>query len=250
MYQFRTLKSRYSVTVIYRLPDYTEQKYESKIVVKAQRDKENYLFTLEERFEVLLNHEKPQKGMDDLMIRLGNCLYPIELYVSAKGELHSVPNFGQIKETWLKTANELLKQNKTQAFRNYLYAAKVNLSDETTFLKALNKDSFIHLFFKDYASNSVELAFVNFPYQNRKTDFYVRKIPVDSRTYRLFPAFKEANVRETGGKLVYIKNNTSGEPFEIKTSIYLNTLVQDFYQKKILIEADENEHEVKTGLFF
>jgi hypothetical protein len=250
MYQFRSLKSLYSVTITCRFPDYTQQKYESKIVVKAQRVKENYLFTLEERSEVQLNEEKPQKIMDRIMVLLGNCLYPIELCASVKGELLSVPNFGQIREVWFKTANELLKQNKTQAFRNYLESAKMNLSDEKRFLRTLSKDSFIQLFFKDYTNNSVELEFINFPYQNRKTNFYVRKIPTDSATYSLSSAFKEAEVQEAGGKLIYHKNNAYGEPFYINSSIYLITSQSELYRKQVLIEADENEHKVKEGLFF
>ncbi|GHV29672.1 hypothetical protein FACS1894177_00930 [Bacteroidia bacterium] len=250
MYQFRSLKSLYSVAILYRLPDYTEQKYTCSIVVNARRVKENYLFILEERSGIQLNGEKPQKVVDNLMAQLGNCLYPIELYVNANGELLSVPNFEQIKEIWFKTATELLKQNKTQAFRNYLEAAKENLSDEKSFLKSLNKDSFIHLFFKDYASNSVELSFANFPYQNRKSDFHVRKIPSVRNTYTLFPAFKEAKVQDTGGKMICLKNDPSGEPLRIVVNIYLSTSKSDFYHKKILIEADDNAHEVKTGLFF
>jgi len=139
MYQFRTLTSLYSVAVTYRLPDYTEQRYDSKIVVKAQRKKEKYLFTLEERFGIQLNNEAPQKVMDRLMTQLGNSLYPIELYVSDRGELLAVPNFEQIKNVWLKTAKELLRQNKTLEFKNYLEAAQMNLSDEQKFLKVLPK---------------------------------------------------------------------------------------------------------------
>jgi len=250
MYKFRTLKSLYSVAVTYRLPDYTEQKFECKIVVNAKKEKDNYLFTLEERFEARLNNSKPQKIMDDLMIQLGNCLYPIELTASAAGELLSVPNLWQIRERWLKTANGLLKRHRTQAFKNYLEAAQKNLSNEKLFLSALNKDSFIHLFFKNYASNSVELEFVNFPYQNRKTNFYVIKKPTVSGTYVLVPSFREDKVNESGGKLVWWKNKDSGESFKIKADIYLDTSESQLYQKKILIEADEEKHKVKTGLFF
>jgi hypothetical protein len=250
MYQFRTLTSLYSVAVTYRLPDYTEQRYDSKIVVKAQRKKEKYLFTLEERFGIQLNNEAPQKVMDRLMTQLGNSLYPIELYVSERGELLAVPNFEQIKNVWLKTAKELLRQNKTLEFKNYLEAAQMNLSDEQKFLKVLPKDNFIQLFFKDYAENKVELAFVNFPFQNRKTNYYVRKIPNIHNSYALFPAFKEAGIQETGGKLFCRKNRTCGEPFTIEANIHLITSDADLYQKRVLIEAGENEHKVKTGIFF
>ncbi|MCL1932781.1 MAG: hypothetical protein FWF53_03065 [Candidatus Azobacteroides sp.] len=250
MYQFRTLKSLYSVIIAYRLPDYTEQKYRCKIVVKAKREKENYLFTLEERLDVRLNNEKPQKVVDNLMTQLGNCLYPIELHVSATGELLSIPNFGQIRGRWLETARELLKRNRTQEFKNYLEAAKTNLFDERRFLKSLAKDTFIQMYFKDYPANKAELEFVNFPYQNKKTSFYARKIPTASRAYALLPTFREPKVQETEGKLVLWKNNECGEPFKIKANIRLLTSESELYQKDILIEADENEHKVKTGLFF
>ena len=108
MYQFRILQSIYSVVVTYYLPDYTVQKYACKIVLSAKREKGNYLFILEERLEVALNGEKPQKVMDTLMTLLGNCLYPIELSVSPGGEILSIPNFEQIREVWSKTSGELL----------------------------------------------------------------------------------------------------------------------------------------------
>jgi len=250
MYQFRILQSIYSVAVTYHLPDYTTQKYACKIALCAKREKEKFLFTLEERSDVSLNSERPQKVMDNLMVLLGNCLYPMELYVSASGELLSVTNFEQIREVWLETSKELLKQNRTQEFEKYLEAAKKNLSDERSFLKALSRDSFIQLYFKDYTTNSEELEFVNFPFQNRKTNYYVRKVTGISNAYTLSPAFMETDVQQSEGELMCRKNIDCGEPLKIEADIHLTSTKSDLYQKHILIEADEDEHKVKTNLFF
>lgn len=249
MYNFRTLKSHYSILIRYRLPDYTLQEYSSTIVLEAKQRQNNFLFTLHERLDVRLNNEVPRKTMDSLMMELGNSIYPMQLNVSSEGKILSVFNFDEIRERWYENSSELLEDNYTPEFRKYIEISRKNFSDEEKFREILFRDTFVQLFFQEYDTKILELTCENFPKQSKKTTFYAKKTSPDNYNYKLFPAFKENNVEDIGGDLI-CELMPTGEISKVEAFFYLITSESGLYEKRVMIEPNIKKHRARTGFFF
>ena len=249
MYEFRTLKSIYNIRIRYRKSDYTQYEYGSNIVVRAKKNKNDYLFTLEQRTDTKLDNQPPKKVMDKLMLELGNIIYPVALNVSKDASILSVSNFDEIKQRWKNKSQELYKANKTQAFQNYLKMSAKNFTNETKFRQSLYRDTFIQMFFLDYGNQVLEFDFVNFPIQSRKTSLYAIRIPNSSYHYSLHPAFKENNVKGLEGILNFRLTET-GELWGMSANLSLENNEEESYVKNVLIWANKDAHETKTGFFF
>lgn len=249
MYKFKSLKSRYSITIHYRLPDYTETEYKSKMVVEAKKEKDNYLFTLTDRLDVTLNNNEPEKVMDYLMMQLGNSLYPLELNVSPVGEFGSIQNFENVRDNWNKKAGDLLKNNPTDAFKKYIEMSGRNFVNERRLKKVLCRDTFIQLYFQAWGGKMLEIDCFNFPSQSRKTTYFAQHRGDNTACYDLMPAFLEKNMKGAGGILDY-KLSDAGEIEWVKAEFYLLTPTSEIYKKGVTIEADKEHHRVKTGFFF
>jgi hypothetical protein len=246
MYQFQTLKSIYQIIIRYRKPDHSQYEYSGNMVLNAKRNKGNCLFVLEQRTDTKLNGVAPQQVMDNLMLELGNALYPIELNTDLKGEIRSIGNFSEIRERWIKKSRDLYKRNKTQAFRNYLEMSQNNLTHESRFKEVLLRDSFIQLFFLNYGNNTLRFDFVNFPVRSRKLSLHALKEP---DYYSLHPAFREKDMKTVRGKLGY-RTAKTGELLKMDMNLLLENDKEECYRKSVSIRSDEKKHTVKTGIFF
>lgn len=249
MYEFKNLKSVYNINIRYRKPDYTQFEYSTKLFLSAKKNKQDFLFTLEQRIDTMLNRQPPRKIMDKLMLELGNSLYPIELNVNPKGSVISINNFKEIKERWIKKSKELYNKNKTQAFSNYLQMSAENIVNETMFIKSLFKDTFIQMYFLNFGSKIIEFEFANFPMQSRKASVYAIQTPFSKYNYTLESAFKEKDMKEVSGTLSF-STGEMGVLWDMTANLVLESDKEEFYYKHVSIKVDKDTLKTKTNFFF
>ena len=170
MYEFRNLKAEYIIEVKNTHPDGQISSYSSRIALNAEyRLAENYfLFVLKGKTGTKLNAEAPQKLADTYMVQLGACLYPINLCVSPDGEILNLLNFSEIRERWNQTCTKLLHAHYSIRLKRYINASRTNFQTEKDFIKALQRDTFIRLYFQSQAAaaRSSDFTCYYFPQQD------------------------------------------------------------------------------------
>ena len=247
MYNFKSLKASYKIHLTHQWPDFTLNRYSSRMMVSARRCDGHYEFTLENRINVRLDGKPPAGIMDCLMMQLGNSLFPLTLQVSDDGKLYAVKNIEEVKQRWHKEADEMLKTHSTTEFKTYLEMASGNVAGEKQLVRSLAKDSFIQLFFLSYGSKVLEIDWFNFPRPGQKTTCYARR-KADELNYILSPAFNDDEVEQAAGTLSYRKF-PSGELENMKATFYLSTREGKVYRKGVTLVVDPGQRQVKTGLF-
>ncbi|GHT24849.1 hypothetical protein AGMMS4957_18590 [Bacteroidia bacterium] len=169
MYEFRNLKAEYSIETKIARPDGQISSYSSRIALNAEyQHKENsFLFVMEGKTDIRLDGEVPQKPIDTYREQLGTCLYPMNLCVSPDGEIINVLNFNEIRERWKQTSMKLLHTYYSAPLESYIDAARKNFQTEKDFVEALQRDTFIRLYFQPQQASEVSgLTYCYFPEQD------------------------------------------------------------------------------------
>ena len=244
MYNLNKLHATYCIDIHTTSPNRSKM-YSSRLSFHAKRKREFYDLTLEKRFDTLVDDKMPEQVMDNLMLDLGNVLYPIEMKVDFAGRICKIVNFYEIKERWYRHSEELLNKNYTIQFQKYLEFSKYNFKNESCFIIAILRDTLLETLLLPFGSEYIETNCVNFPFLSRKiTNMGVRDMENNCK-YQLFPAFKEEYLEAVKGNLEYKKN---GEGIIEYVKILYNFMDKNSqsYRKYIEIRLEsDNYHVVK-----
>ena len=170
MYEFRNLKAEYIIEAKNTRPDGQISRYSSRIALNAeyQHTENNFLFVLKSKMDTKLDAEVPQKPIDTYREQLGACLYTINLCVSPEGEILNLLNFSEIRERWKQTSAKLLHAHYSTPLEGYINIARRSLQTEKDFIEALQRDTFIRLYFQSQATaaGSSDFTCCYFPEQD------------------------------------------------------------------------------------
>lgn len=172
MYKFRKLEGEYKVNISTCLPDNSSSTYSAVIGLSAsyRNVADCYIFELHTRKDVKLNDNPPFQLADVFMLRLSGTYYPIKLKVSPSGSIEKVVNFSEIKGRWETEAAKIMKEAPCIAYELYIETAKPNMRNAVSFLRALQKDSFIQLYFAG-AGSHIETSCYNFPNRGKSVHY-------------------------------------------------------------------------------
>ena len=248
MYTFRHLDSSYDVDIILRRPDFTQTHYHCRehVTARYEKEKDQYIFLLEERSDILLDNEPPKELMDNLMINLGNAIYPLSLSVSPECGIQKVENFKSVKEQWEKKTEALLKEQYTQPLERYIQIASRNLKQESALRKSLAKNTFFQLFFLSFQTEVFTFEFENFPERSDlvvfRCEFEQEAQFVDGIRYYKASIMYPATYQGEG----YVRYNhaEAGDLLEIEAQFILTDSEENVSEKKIQIQTSEKDRHV------
>lgn len=244
MYNLNKIHAIYSIA-IYTISPNRSKMYNSKLSFHTKRKREFYELTLEKRFDTLIDNKIPEQVMDNLMLDLGNVLYPIEMKVDFTGKICEVINFHEIKERWYRHSEELLNKNYTIEFQKYLEFSKYNFKNESCFIVAILRDTLLEALLLPLGSEYIETNCVNFPFFSKKITYVGVRNVENGCAYQLLPAFKEESLEAVKGDLEYKKNKDGVIEY---MKILYNSMDKNSqsYKKYIEIRLElDNYHTVK-----
>lgn len=108
-----------------------------------------------------INKQDPDLVADELALKVGSILYPLDVLVSRKEGIIGVSNTREIKRRWEDVKKDILKYNEGYIVEKYLRLNEKSLRDEETILLSLRNDWFLHTYFNDiyqtyYANYKIE----------------------------------------------------------------------------------------------
>jgi len=244
MYRFKNLEDSYKIYVRHSLPDDTYNSYSAKIDLTAHKtEKGDYLFTLLNRHDVLVDDERPEQASDVVLTEIGDSFYPIILSVSQERKIISVENFDEIKERWEKKREELLKKYPTFELEQHFKASGKNMNDKDSFYKVLQRDAFIQFYFLPVENDVMTFDLHNFPKHGYKMMYYGIKNKKEStpetENYLVSPAFGNSEIKHTDGTLSCHQSKEGDyESMELMVNLLMDEYT--YYRRKVTLSRDEN----------
>lgn len=152
--------------------------------------------------------------VDEQIIQLGNCLFPISFLVDNNGNVQQIENFDEILARRVAKSKELATQYPTIEFKKYLEISMMNFQDEPTLRSKLKYDVFLQTILAMlYRKNEFVLHLENFPKKMKRTSFLLsaERGETDNVIYEVSSAFPSMNGEEEFGE---------AESFEKEGSFY------------------------------
>ena len=173
MYKFRVLEAFYDLDIVLIYPDFMRERYHCRehVIVHYSREQNTFSFDMIDRRDIQINGKAPEETVDQMMIELGDALYPFSLQISPDGEILKVYSFEEIRGRWFKKAKELLNKNRISPFKKYLQISQRNMKTEETFRKTLMKNSFFKFYFLPGNAESFLHEVHHFPQRSDTTLF-------------------------------------------------------------------------------
>lgn len=190
-------------------PDCTYVSYKGKNFIYVEE------VTPETRRLVIRNRvsevKNPRRStVDDLIIQLGNCLFPISFLLDADGNVLEIENFEEVRNRRVTKSKELASQYPTTEFKKYLEISMMNFEDEPTLRKKLSYDTFLQVIVPAlHRSPFFRFHIENFPRKMIRTSFHLKeeKVEPDHVVYHVAPMFPSFDGgREEGEAELYEKD--------------------------------------------
>ena len=89
----------------------TQIHYKVDVICIEETRKEHYIFELQKQ-QVFVNEKKPDGVLEELLARCGAVLYPLQIEVSALGQVLHITNIPDIQERWAKEKQHIVKTHK------------------------------------------------------------------------------------------------------------------------------------------
>ena len=239
MYDFRDLKAEYQVDTNVCTPDGKRSSYKGNIYLTAKYmvTDDEYMFTIEQKKDILLNDAKPSKLADCLMVRLGCSLFPISLNVLPQGKIRTVEMFDEIKARWTEESQKILQEMPSVPVKRYIGLSGKNMKNEKTFLQALMRDTFFMLYFLDNTKNEILFPVYSLMGAGSLLNLSCIKNQIDEHTV----SYDYEDVEEeTSFRIIYRFSS-----FKHIISIKAVVLTKGEYKKEINIRLNENSCEIK-----
>jgi len=152
MYDFREINSEYILTTTIGNSLGLESSLEVIYSIKAgyRSFDEDFMFSID-RKRIKLNAKKQDSYalVDQMMQRIGDALYPVDLIVSSDAKILNVKNFEEVLNRWNSEVDNILTDSYSLPVKRYIDMAKPNMTDKKNFLKAFSRQTFIQIFFRD-----------------------------------------------------------------------------------------------------
>lgn len=230
-------------------PDYTREQYHCRehVIVHYRREPNRYLFEFVDRKDILIDGKAPEEIMDQLMIEMGDTLYPLCLYVNHNGEILKVSCFEEVRDRWIKKTGELMQKHDTAPFKKYVQTAQRNMKTEEAFRKALTKNSFFKFYFLPDRAESFMHEVHHFPGRSDMTLFLFERNRKgmtengESLSYTARSVFPEKT--EISG-LLNRRFSESGDLELLKVELNWEDTEGMPYRKTITLRVDEKKRDI------
>lgn len=154
--------------------------------------------------------------VDEQIIQLGNCLFPISFLVDNNGNVQQIENFDEILARRVAKSKELATQYPTIEFKKYLEISMMNFQDEPTLRSKLKYDVFLQTILPLlYRKKEFMIQIDNFPKKMKRTSFMLtdegNEADSENVSYKVSSVFPSMNGEEEYGE---------AESFEKEGSFY------------------------------
>lgn len=248
MYNFRVLKSEYELETAVECEGTVMSTLNSSFSIDARYDnmKENFVFTVGRRNAGVSNGDNNPPGLvDELMIKLGDSLFPAVLRVSNTAEILGIENFNEINGRWEKTCKEILERAYSVPAANYIELAKKNMRDEKVFLEAFGNQTFIQLLFRVKSHD-----FFWFTVRNLSRVCHTDIIKCEqAETRGNKTTFESADDRNESCRFDYVFSEL-GDVLSVKGEFRTLDGAQKELIKKISVKVNENNRKIKKASKF
>jgi hypothetical protein len=125
--------------------------------------KENLIHIIEiNKSNICINDQKPDLVADKLAVQTASAVYPLELIVTRANGIIGINNFEEIQKRWEISKKKIRDYNTGETLDKYLHLTEKTLTNETSLLKSLRNDWFIHSYFNNiYQTYGSQYSFTN-----------------------------------------------------------------------------------------
>lgn len=163
MYKFRYLDAHYAVEMKVGHSDGSEHCVcmSFAVVAKYQNEEQRYMISINREKVKLKDSTDDENPAHDVMIELGNALYPVMMYVLADGTIVGVANFEDICKRREAVCQDILRKAYSISTATYIELSKSNFADEKAFIETFCNQIFIQLLFVNPDSDHFEVQLMN-----------------------------------------------------------------------------------------
>lgn len=219
-------------------PDYTFSTYEGETNISIFTDDENYHLLLSSRTSSVYNPK--ESTADQILIELGECMFPISLKIDNHGKLLEVENFEEIKKRRIHKSEEIAKVYPIAELKKYLKISMLNLRNEECFRKKFESNLFLQILTNSlFPKKSFIIRFDNFPTTNKCNYFLCKAIDSDLKSVKYnvttLTPFDNGDVLE-GDVCILLENSTFKET---QINIKLTKEGGDSFSRKICLHIEK-----------
>lgn len=240
MYDFSDIDAAYRFVSSVFFPDGSKSELCKTERLQGRRiDDKHYEITLLGATDVLLNGAPPD-DFNEIMLMLGESLYPIVLEVTEMGDIVKVCNFEDIEKRWKSSCSDIknLCEN-SFVVEQYINSSSVNMRNKDVFLNTLKQTGFVRLFFNGYEQKDTEFIVSDFPMRKDKVLFSFDKweLQDEESICRSQLEKPEERVAILGGDAVLkIKRTPKGIPRTAKFLARVEKKEKGYFMKETRIE--------------
>lgn len=243
MYQFKQLKAKYLFVSEVIKPSGENCIYSKVEVLTALPNLvEGLNFFLEGSFGERINGNA-LTDFNDVMLKLGQSLYPIELNVLKTGKIKRVKNFEEIQGQWSKECKNILATHKNAHWvERYINMTSKNIRSEESFLRMLRQNSFTQLFFMEEGAIKQHVRLCAFPFADTVIDveFDVKSSYENEYHYKAEIEKVDEKIGSSHGELE-VRYTGKGQPESILFQYRAEVISEGFYTKRITIKLTTNK---------
>lgn len=241
MYKFKQIETSYQFTSCVTFAKGPKSVYSAIEEIIALTDwGGGFNFFLNGSRENTLNGE-PAQGFDQIMLRTGKALYPVELNVSKDGIVRKVNNYPEVSRRWEAERKSIIDEYKKSYFvERYLNISSKGLLSEQTLLASLKRNSFVQLLFMAPAQPSQRFTVYDFPKSGNQVDieFDLHHTGNEGVHYKASLKEKTGEILSGDGALTCTYSE-KGMPKRLSLELTFEVANEGYYNKRILVEQIE-----------
>lgn len=182
----------------------------------------------------------PPDDFNEVMLTLGQSLYPIVLEVTETGFIEKVSNFEDIEKRWKASCSDIKNLYESSfVVEQYINSSSGNMRNKEAFLNALRRNAFLQLFFNEYEREVSRFIIPDFPMRKVKTLFSFNKREWQDREiiYSGQPEKSDEEAIVLGGNAVLkIRRSENGIPRTARFMACVEVKEKGYFTKEIGIE--------------
>lgn len=243
MYRFKQLKAKYSFC-----SEVTKPSGESLVYSKTEHVE--VLPNLVEGLNFFLKGSSDERingselaDFDNIMLKLGKSLHPIQLQVLKTGRIKRVKYFEEIQERWDKECKDILATHKNAYWvERYINMTSQNVRSEEAFLRTLCQNSFTQLFFMEEGAITQHVNLRAFPFADNVIEVELELKSSRNNEYHYKAEIGKVDEKICGGhgelKAIY---SEKGQPESILFQYRVEVAGEGFYTKGVTIKLITNK---------
>lgn len=203
--QFQEIQALYAVETTYKVNSNVKSTCSIEILVNGYYDvlDKRYGFIFK-RDNMLIDGKPIEKLADQVMMAMGDLLYPLRMYVSKEMEILEIVNEQELRTQWHEGAHALLKKYPSHMLEKYIRFAQKNVATKEALLNTYLENTFFKLYFAPILTPTPEdelilITWKNFPKRMMTTTYVYRIDEMKNKTIK------------TSGELMKIGGNYEGK---------------------------------------